>query len=132
MKNEFTIEISLVDPGPNLLMVVEALKDILGSDIELIKSLVYSLKKSSSLSINKFEIWHLKEQVNLISKNGVLINFFQPKPFLSLAFKYLDDANRAAKYLKHVGMEITFTVTNQKYSNQIENILINKNFLNEE
>ena len=86
MKSEFTIEIVLVDPGPNLPMAVEALKDILGSNIEFIKSLVYSMKKSSSLSINKLEMWQLKEQVNVISKNGVLINFVQPKPFISLAF----------------------------------------------
>ena len=132
MKSEFTIEIALVDPGPNLPMCVEAFKDILGSDIEFIKSLVYSMNKSSSLLVNKFEMWQLKEQINVVSKNGVLINFVQPKPFISLAFKFLDDANRAAKYLEHVGMEITFTITHQKYSREIEDILSNKNFLNEE
>jgi len=131
MKHEFTSEIILIDPGPDIQTSAEALKNVLGSNIKFVNELVRSINRTTPAFISDFDAWNFEGITNLISKKDVLITFSQPKPFISISFKSFDAAFEAATYLKNVGMTINLITINQIFRNELENILLNKDFLNE-
>ncbi len=131
-KKNFTTEIILIHPGSNVAMATEALKEILGSDIKFVKDLIKAINRSASNLISDFESWQLKEEIKVVSKNGILITFQQPKPYISISFANEEDAIDACGYLEHVGIQFKLITINYRFWDEVDEILINKGFYKEE